>query len=237
MDAPNTKDDLNNKTTRFSAKRTRPVLRDTAYRKFMEHLLSGQIRPGLLVSQRELCEMTGATIGAMREALKRLEAEGTITLIPQRGVIVREPSEVEINNVYETRKIVEVHAARLYAESGDLQRMAEIKELTLQNIDRKADTRAETAQLLKDRIKVDDLLHETLIKSLNNQTLEEIFDKLRIQIQVTRLGVQPRFIDSRPALREHIEIIEAIENRAPDQAAQSMLDHLEAGRRRAVGLD
>ena len=44
-------------------------------------------------------------------------------------------------------------------------------------------------------------------------------------------------MDSRPALREHIEIIEAIDNRATDQAAQSMLDHLEAGRRRAVGLD
>ena len=115
--------------------------------------------------------------------------------------------------------------------------MSEIKELTLRNIDRKAETRTETAQLLKDRIKVDDLLHETLINSLNNQTLEEIFDKLRIQIQVTRLGVQPRFMDSRPALREHIEIIEAIENRASDQAAQSMLEHLEAGRRRAVGLD
>ena len=237
MDIPNAKDDLNKQILGLPAKRTRPVLRDTAYRKFMEHLLSGQIRPGLLVSQRELCESTGASIGAMREALKRLEAENTITLIPQRGVMVNEPSEVEINNVYETRKIVEVHATRLYAESGDLQIMAEIKELTLQNIDRRAETRTEIAQLLKDRIKVDDLLHETLIKSLNNQTLEEIFDKLRIQIQVTRLGVLPRFMDSRPALREHIEIIEAIDNRATDQAAQSMLDHLEAGRRRAVGLD
>lgn len=237
MDIPNAKDDLNKQISGLPAKRIRPVLRDTAYRKFMEHLLSGQIRPGLLVSQRELCESTGASIGAMREALKRLEAEGTITLIPQRGVMVREPSETEINNVYEARKIVEVHATRLYAISGDLQKMSEIKELTLRNIDRKAETRTETAQLLKDRIKVDDLLHETLINSLNNQTLEEIFDKLRIQIQVTRLGVQPRFMDSRPALREHIEIIEAIENRASDQAAQSMLDHLEAGRRRAVGLD
>ena len=91
--------------------------------------------------------------------------------------------------------------------------------------------------MLKDRIKVDDLLHETLIKSLNNLTLEKIFDQLRIQIQVTRLGVQPRFIDSRPALREHIEIIEAIEARDPDRAAQLMFDHLEYGRRRAVGLD
>ena len=78
------------------AGRSKPVLRETAYRKFMDYLMSGQLRPGLLVSQRELCESTGATIGAMREALKRLEAEGIITLIPQRGVMVREPEEKEI---------------------------------------------------------------------------------------------------------------------------------------------
>ena len=90
---------------------------------------------------------------------------------------------------------------------------------------------------MKDRIRVDDLLHETLIGHLNNQTLEEFTNKLLIQIQVNRLGVQPRFMDSRPALREHIEIIEAIEDRDPDRAAQSMLNHLEYGRRRAVGLD
>ena len=146
-------------------------------------------------------EMTGATIGAMREALKRLETEGTITLIPQRGVMVREPGEIELNNVYEARKVIEVHAARIFAETGDLRRISEIKELTLYNIERKAETRAETAQLLKDRIRVDDLLHETLIGHLNNQTLEEFTNKLLIQIQVNRLGVQPRFMDSRPALR------------------------------------
>jgi DNA-binding GntR family transcriptional regulator len=237
MDNPDIEKDLEFFNVGPKSRRSRPVLRDTAYRKFMDHLLSGSIRPGLLVSQRELCEATGATIGSMREALKRLEAEGTITLIPQRGVMVREPGEDEINEVYEARKIVETHATRIYAESGDLKRMAEIKSQTFFNIERKAETRAETSQLLKDRIKVDDLLHETLIKSLNNLTLEKIFDQLRIQIQVIRLGVQPRFIDSRPALREHIEIIEAIEARDPDRAAQSMFDHLEYGRRRAVGLD
>ncbi len=235
-ESQNRTDETDSRSSR-SASRPKPVLRDTAYRKFMDYLMSGELRPGLLVSQRELCESTDTTIGAMREALKRLEAEGIITLIPQRGVMVREPDEREINDVYETRKIFEAYAAQIYAESGDLDKIAEIKEQSLEVLNRKVETREESARLSRERLIVDDLLHQTLIGNLNIQLANEIFDKLRIQIQVTRLGVQPRFVDSRPALREHLVVIEALEKRDGKAAAQAMIEHLEGGRRRAVGID
>lgn len=217
--------------------RAKPVLRDTAYKNFMDYLLSGQLKPGLLVSQRELCETTGTTIGAMREALKRLEAEGVITLIPQRGVMVREPSEAEINDVYEARVIIEAHATRQYAESGDLEVIAEVKQQTLDAMARKAETRQEIAQVSRERSLIDDKLHQVILQSMNNQTLNEIFDRLRLPVQVSRLSVQPRFVDSLPGLNEHLEIIDAIQKRDADEAVKLMKEHLEKGRRRAVGLD
>ena len=235
-DTPPMADD-NGSASRSRSERAKPVLRDTAYRNFMDYLMSGQLKPGLLVSQRELCESTDSTIGAMREALKRLEAEGIVTLVPQRGVIVREPSESAINDVYEARKIIESHAVRIYAETGDLDVIAAIKLQTQEIIDRKADTREEAALLSKERIVVDDLLHKTILTELHNQAILDISDKLIVQIQVNRLGVQPRFIDSRPALREHLVIIEALENRNAEAASKALVDHLECGRRRAVGLD
>ena len=218
------------------AGRSKPVLRETAYRKFMDYLMSGQLRPGLLVSQRELCESTGATIGAMREALKRLEAEGIITLIPQRGVMVREPEEKEINDVYEARAIVEAHAARSYALTGDLEMLADIKRRTQEILELKAETREEAAVLSRQRIDVDDLLHQTILGALNNQAIDEIFDRFRIQIRVNRLSVQHRYIDSRPSLREHLVIIEALGRRDGDAAAKAMVTHLVDSCHRAVGL-
>lgn len=217
--------------------RSKPVLRDTAYRNFMDFLMSGQLRPGLLISQRELCESTDSSIGAMREALKRLEAEGIVTLIPQRGVMVCEPDESDITDVYEARKIIESHAAHLYAESGDLTEIADIKRQTQEILERQAETREEVAVLSRERIVIDDLLHLTLLGALKNRAIDEIFEKLRIQIQVNRLGVQPRFVDSRPALREHLLIIDCLERRDGDGAARAMIDHLEGGCRRAIGLD
>jgi len=217
--------------------RAKPVLRDTAYRSFMDYLLSGQLKPGLLVSQRELCETTGSSIGAMREALKRLEAEGVITLIPQRGVMVRDPSEGEINDVYEVRKIIETHAIRAYAATGDMAKIAKVKQQTLDAMGRKAETRQEIAQVSRERSLIDDRLHQVIINSMNNQTLDELFDRLRLPVQISRLNVQPRFVDSLPGLNEHLQIIDALEKRDSDLAANLMLDHLEKGRRRAVGLD
>ena len=218
-------------------KRARPNLRDKAYQSFMDELFSGKLRPGLLVSQRELCLLTHTTIGAMREALKRLEAEGVVYLIPQRGVKVCELSEKQINEIYELRKILESYSARRYAENGDLSTIVDIKEQTLDVLNRKSETREDSARLSRARIAVDDLLHQKLLEHLGNSALLEITEKLKVQIHVNRLAVQPRFVDSRPALKEHLRIIEAIEIRDGEGAAQTMIDHLEAGRRRAVGIE
>lgn len=217
--------------------RTKPVLRNEAYREFMDFLFSGQLKPGLLVSQRELCEFTGSTIGAMREALKRLEAEGVIRLIPRRGVMVREPTEREFNDVYGFRQIVEPIAARRYADTGDLARIDGIRMQTLEIVARKAETRAQIGQLSRARSLVDDLMHEVVLAHLGNGVIDEAFERMRVVVRIGRLSLPPRFMDSLPGLREHLEIIAAIVARDGAAAERLMVDHLENGRRRSVGLE
>ena len=60
---------------------SRPMPRQLAYDSFMESLSLGRIKPGQMVSQRELCELLSVHLGPMREALKRLEAENVVRLI------------------------------------------------------------------------------------------------------------------------------------------------------------
>ena len=219
------------------ATRSKPVLRDVAYQKIIDELLLGRIKPGLLLTQRELCAATDSNLGAMREALKRLEAEGIISLIPQRGVMVVEPSVKEITDLYEFRKIIEPHAVRVYAESGDLKKIEDIKRQTLSILDRKATTRDEVSDLSRQRVLVDDLFHETLLRGLGNDAVDQVFQKFRLQSQISRLAVQPRFHDSRPGAHEHLVIIEALERRDAEAAAKAMLAHLDRGLLRAIGLE
>jgi DNA-binding GntR family transcriptional regulator len=217
--------------------RSKPVLRDVAYQKVIDELLLGRIKPGLLLTQRELCEATDSSIGAIREALKRLEAEGIISLIPQRGVIVVEPSVKELTDLYEFRKIIEPHAVRVYAESGDLQKIEDIKCQTQSILDCKATTREEIPELSRQRVQVDDLFHETLLRELGNDAVNQVFQKFRLQSQISRIAVQPRFHDSRPAAHEHLLIIDALEQRDAEAAAKAMLSHLERSLLRAIGLE
>ncbi|MEQ1614694.1 MAG: GntR family transcriptional regulator, partial [Hyphomicrobiaceae bacterium] len=63
-------------------------LRDRAYESFTTRLLAREIRAGQFISQRELVEITGLPLGAIRELIPRLEADGLIKTVPQRGMQV-----------------------------------------------------------------------------------------------------------------------------------------------------
>lgn len=61
-------------------------LRERAYDAFTRHLLDRDLAPGQFVSQRELVDMPGLTLGAIRELIPRLESEGLIRTVPKRGM-------------------------------------------------------------------------------------------------------------------------------------------------------
>ncbi len=216
--------------------RTKPVLRDVAYGRFMELLLNGQLKPGLLVSQRELCERTNCSIGAMREALKRLEAEAVVALIPQRGVMIREIDQKEIDDAYQLREFIEIPAIRHYCDHVDPEILADIRAQTEEIITRRPATSEENQQNVRDRMAIDERLHFVIIGSLGNQAIEKVYEKLSNQLRLSRLSVQPRFSDTLPAMTEHLRILTALENRDADEAASAMSEHLDASRRRALGL-
>ena len=86
-------------------------LRDRAYDSFTERLMSREIRAGQFVSQRELVEITNMPLGAIRELIPRLEAEGLITTVPQRGMQVAQVDLSLIRNAYQFRLFLETQAS------------------------------------------------------------------------------------------------------------------------------
>lgn len=80
---------MSNAATSRNATEGEPLkLREQAYASFTRHLLARELRPGQFISQRELVALTGLTLGAIRELVPRLEAEGLIKIVPQRGMQV-----------------------------------------------------------------------------------------------------------------------------------------------------
>jgi DNA-binding GntR family transcriptional regulator len=78
-------------------------------------IASGRFRPGQHLVERELCEATGVSRPSIREALRRLEAEGLITVIPHRGPMVATVTRADAEQIYGIRAVLEGFAAHQFA--------------------------------------------------------------------------------------------------------------------------
>jgi len=81
-------------------------------------IVSGRLAPGQRLTERELIEMMGVSRTVIREALRQIEAEGLIEIIPNKGPVVRALSTEEARDLYRIRAVLEGLAARLCAENA-----------------------------------------------------------------------------------------------------------------------
>ncbi len=210
-------------------------LRDRAYDSFTDNLLSRRIRPGQFVTQRELSALTKMPLGAIRELIPRLEADGLVTTVPQRGMQITHIDVELVRNAFQLRIILELEAAAHFAvHASDQARAAlekshrDILEAAERGID---DALVERAQ------NVDWEFHETLIDHLQNRIVSDVYRVNAIKIRLIRqelIALQPEIVLS--VIGDHMKIIEALNSRNPDTARAALRQHLEKSRRRALKI-
>jgi DNA-binding GntR family transcriptional regulator len=81
-------------------------------------LAEGVYLPGQRLLERDLCEASGVSRTSVREALRELEAEGLVSVIPNRGPIVAPLTMKTAEDIYDAREALEPHVARLYVRNA-----------------------------------------------------------------------------------------------------------------------
>lgn len=94
--------------------------------RIQEDILRGALAPGTRLFQEQLSERYGVSRTPLREAIHRLEAQGLVTKLPNRGVVVRQLSERELREIYEVRAELESFAADLAARHADAELLAQM---------------------------------------------------------------------------------------------------------------
>ncbi len=210
-------------------------LREKAYESFQQRLLALDLRPGQFVSQRELVALTGMPLGAIRELIPRLEADGLIVTIPQRGMQIAAVDLKLVRNAFQLRIILEKEAMANFAAKA---RDDEIEALAAAH--ERIVTRARkgvSRDLLEEAQAVDWAFHDTLIDSLGNDILSAIYRVNSIKIRLIRLDRVLFSPDSlMPALKEHGDIIAALRARDAARAVAALERHLTSARNRAMGV-
>jgi DNA-binding GntR family transcriptional regulator len=210
-------------------------LRDQAYNSFTGHLLASHLRPGQFVSQRELVELTGMPLGAIRELIPRLEAEGLVTTVPQRGMLIAPIDYKLVRDAYQFRLFLEKEAVAIFAAQAPDEAIARLKD-THEDILRRGQAGENTPEFIAHAQACDWALHEGFIDAIGNDILSRGYrvNSLKIRLINQELtGIAGRVV---PTQIEHLDIIAAVEARDPARAAQSIEAHIGRARHRIAGL-
>src|SRR5690606_17829191 len=112
----------------FKVHRVAAVLRHSVTESIRNAILAGRFRPGDRLPERELCEMTGVSRTLVREALRQLETERLIKVIPHRGPVVETITPEQADGIYRVREELEGLASQLFAERATTDQLNTLKQ-------------------------------------------------------------------------------------------------------------
>jgi len=212
-------------------------LRKFAYDRIEDLLNKGQLRPGQLISQRELVALTGATLGSVREAVPRFEAEGLLLTVPKKGLMVPSLDVKFVRDAYQVRRMIECEAVPDMIRGLDDRTIGEFLE-TQKALE--AELRAQGANVsleLLDRIQRQDWhMHAAFVRTMSNTLIDNIYRVTAIKI---RMAAQSRLkVTGHNALRifgEHYRILEPLAARDRERTEQALRRHIDNSLQVALG--
>src|SRR3984885_3613075 len=199
-----------------------PTVRSMVAQKLREAIMSGTLKPGQRLIERELCEMTGVSRPSIREALRLLEADGLVSTVPHRGPVVSTISLEEARQLYAARAVLEGFAGRECARLHDPAVVRKIGEA----LGRLKIALAESDMMATLETKTD--FYAALIGGCQNAFIERMLKPLHDRITLLRITSmsQPKRI--KKSLREGTAIWRAIQSGDEDLAEQCCVDHIKA---------
>ncbi|MCV2876459.1 GntR family transcriptional regulator [Rhodobacteraceae bacterium XHP0102] len=210
-------------------------LRDHAYSNFTERLLARDIEPGQILSQRELVELTGRSLGAIREMIPRLEADGLIKTVPKRGLQVLSIDIELVRNAFQLRSMIETEAISNYCKVAS---QAEIDEIHAQHVKLKTMAiKGMSPEALKMAQKTDWDFHDMIVDRMGNKMISDIYRVNMIKIRLIRnsqTSIQPNLL--LPVLEEHLAIIHALGERNISEAIHALHAHIDSAKTRALNV-
>lgn len=199
------------------------LMADEAYTRLIAALREGDLVSGQFVSMPSLVERLDLPLAATREAVKRAEVNGLVSVLPKRGVLVMEATAKATRDCIDLRAVLDSEGARRFVLSADPAPLGQLRARHEALIDEA--TSRMTPELPRKAIRTDLALHDMLAGRLGNPITAEVYavnrDRIAV-IQNTRPFLPDRIV---PAMQEHLAIIEALERRDAEAAVDAIALH------------
>ncbi|MFC5407586.1 GntR family transcriptional regulator [Cohnella soli] len=184
-----------------------------------QQILDGMLNPGDRIVETKVAKELGISQTPVREAIRQLSGEGIITIVPNKGPMVRTFDMKDIFEVYSLRSMLEGLAIRLAVQHAADEEIEELVRFFDEMKRKMVDEDVES--LLQESIH----LHQSIIRLSNHSRLSASYDSITFHISLAgrilgRVSTKQKEVD------QHAELIDALVRRDPDHAEKIMRMHI-----------
>lgn len=205
-------------------------LRDVVFHTLRQAILRGELKPGERLMEIHLAQKLGVSRTPVREAIRKLELEGLVRMIPRKGAVVAEITISDLEDVLEVRMALEELAVKLACRMLTPEQLDEIGgladefEQTLYGEDVGACAQADMR------------FHEAIYAATGNGRLVQILNNLREQMYRYRMEYLKDRDAHQQLVQEHAEILEALAARDVERALEASGRHIERQKEHIIGV-
>ncbi len=196
-------------------------LRDVVFNTLRQAILRGELKPGERLLEIQLANELGVSRTPIREAIRKLELEGLVVMVPRKSAVVAEITEKSLRDVLEVRRALEELAMKLACERIQDKEIEELKV-----------AQKEFADVLKTGdvtgcAEADVKFHDIIYRATDNERLIQLLYNLREQMYRYRVEQLKREDTHDTLLVEHQYIIETLEKRDVKRAVEAICTHVD----------
>lgn len=192
-----------------------------AYELIKAKIISLEYKPNTIISETALLRDLDMSRTPVRESLIKLEHEHFVKILPKRGILVLPLSLADVNMIFDTRLLIEPFCLKAYYKYIPLEELNQLYQKIL------SFDASDTGNFYQ----LDDRIHHLIATSGPNSYLNTTFQHACDQYNRIRVLVSPNISERyQTAMKEHIDILNAILEGNVDSASQLLVNHLKASK-------
>lgn len=196
-------------------------LRDVVFNTLRQAILTGELKPGERLMEIHLANKLGVSRTPIREAIRKLELEGLVIMIPRRGAEVAQITEKSMNDVLEVRRAMDALCVELACER--------ISTEELERLEKACNAFADAVKTkdIRGIAQADVALHDIIVQATGNLRLVQLINNLSEQMYRYRFEYLKDISRHESLIKEHHAIYEGIKEKNKEAASQAAKLHID----------
>lgn len=190
-------------------------LRGRVFRQLRNDILSGVYKEHDELREITIGEELGVSRTPVREALRQLELEGLVTIVPNKGAYVTGISRKDVHDIYKIRSMLEGMCARWATKYITPEQIEELEEVILLS---EFHLKRQSGEKALQVSELDGKFHKVLYQASNSRILEHVLSDFHKYVQMARTFSVESKERAEKSIEEHRAILEAIKRKDEDQA-------------------